>query len=236
MALVKAVTERDFISIRQAIAKLSSLKLGPASSPTYDGLTLTGLTASRLISTDDDKTLSSVGDLTSWIAGTDGEIDVADDGDGTVTVGIVNPLIVSKGGSGAATFTDHSILLGSETDAFTALGAATNGQLPIGSTGNDPVLATLIAGTGITISNGVGSITVSASSSGTHNELTGIQGGTTDENYHLTVDEYSLIHNGWTGTFYNNDDLPVYVENGLIVGSLATGSPIGLLLTLTYSP
>jgi hypothetical protein len=65
---------------------------------------------------------------------------------GAVTAGslvLTTDLAVTHGGSGASTFTDHSILLGSGTAAFTALGAATNGQLPIGSTGADPVLASL---------------------------------------------------------------------------------------------
>lgn len=58
--------------------------------------------------------------------------------------------------------TDHGLLVGSgQTNAITALAVATNGQLPIGSTGADPVLATLTAGAGITITNGAGSITSS---------------------------------------------------------------------------
>lgn len=69
-------------------------------------------------------------------------------------------ITVARGGTGAATLTDHGILLGSGTSAITPLGSATNGQLPIGSTGADPVLATLTAGQGITITNGAGSITI----------------------------------------------------------------------------
>lgn len=41
----------------------------------------------------------------------------------------------------------------------------TNGQLMIGSAGVNPVAATLTAGTGISISNGAGSITISGSGS-----------------------------------------------------------------------
>lgn len=41
----------------------------------------------------------------------------------------------------------------------------TNGQTFIGSTGNNPVAATLTAGTGISIVNGAGSITISGSGS-----------------------------------------------------------------------
>ena len=45
-------------------------------------------------------------------------------------------------------------------------GAGTNGQLLIGSTGSDPVLATLTAGTGINITNGAGSITIESTATG----------------------------------------------------------------------
>lgn len=101
-------------------------------------------------------------DLAKRILGTADEIDITDNGDETITVGIVNPLIVSKGGTGLATLTDHGLLLGSGTGAITPLAAATNGQLPIGSTGADPVLATL-TGTAnqITVTNAAGTITLS---------------------------------------------------------------------------
>ena len=148
-------------TIRQTIQRLSQ-QVHEGATPTFAGLTLSDLTASRLVSTDADKKLASVTDLTSWIAGVTNEIDVTDDTDGTITIGIVNPLIVSKGGTGAATLTDHGILLGSGTDAITPLGVATNGQLPIGSTGADPVLAALTGTTNeITITNAAGSITIS---------------------------------------------------------------------------
>jgi len=58
--------------------------------------------------------------------------------------------------------TNHSIQLGNASGSLTSLGVATNGQLPIGSAGADPVLATLTAGTGISITNGAGSITIDA--------------------------------------------------------------------------
>jgi hypothetical protein len=152
------VNPEDPHAVRRAFQTLQN-NLGYGATPKFAGLILTGLTASRLIWTDANKTLASK-DLVDLVAGTANEIDVADDGDGSVTIGLVNPLIVGKGGTGAATLTDHSILLGSGTDAFTALGAATNGQLPIGSTGADPVLATITEGTGITVTNGAGTITL----------------------------------------------------------------------------
>ena len=74
--------------------------------------------------------------------------------------------VVAGGGTGATSFTATSLLLGQGTSAITALGAASNGQLPIGSGGANPVLATLSQGTGISIANGAGSITISSTGGG----------------------------------------------------------------------
>lgn len=58
--------------------------------------------------------------------------------------------------------TNHGILLGSGASAITPLGVATHGQLPIGSTGADPVLAPITGTTNqITVTNAAGSITLS---------------------------------------------------------------------------
>ncbi len=76
------------------------------------------------------------------------------------------------GYDGTSTFngssvTQHSILLGgANSHTINNLGVATNGQLPIGSAAADPVLATLTPGTGITITNGAGSITINSSGGG----------------------------------------------------------------------
>tara|TARA_R110000796_G_scaffold229210_1_gene346453 strand:- start:646 stop:1917 length:1272 start_codon:yes stop_codon:yes gene_type:complete len=72
-------------------------------------------------------------------------------------------LPVESGGTGASTLTDGGVLLGSGTGAVTALGQATNGQLVIGSTGLDPVLATLQQGANISITNTAGGIEIAAS-------------------------------------------------------------------------
>jgi hypothetical protein len=58
-----------------------------ASSPTFAGATFNGLTASRLVATGAGKALASA-DANSWISGTTNEIDVADDGDGTITLSL----------------------------------------------------------------------------------------------------------------------------------------------------
>jgi hypothetical protein len=77
-----------------------------------------------------------------------------------LTTHISGTLPVANGGWGLATLTAHSLYVGNGTTAPTALGVATDGQIPIGSSGVDPVLATLTAGTGISITNAAGSITI----------------------------------------------------------------------------
>ena len=75
-------------------------------------------------------------------------------------------LPVASGGTGASTLTDGGVLLGSGTGAFTALGQATNGQLVVGSTGADPVLATLTGGANISVTNTAGAISIAATGLG----------------------------------------------------------------------
>ncbi len=105
MSLVSNPKPGDDVSVRQAIARLGSSKLGPKSSPKFLGVTTTTLTITGLTT---------------------------------------NSLIYPVSG------------------LLTSLGVATNGQIPIGSTGVAPVLAT-ITGTAnqITSTPGAGSITLS---------------------------------------------------------------------------
>lgn len=65
----------------------------------------------------------------------------------------------------SGTQTAHSIpvMQGTSTPSYKTL---TNGQVLIGSTGADPVAATLTAGSNITITNGAGSIQISSSGGG----------------------------------------------------------------------
>ena len=58
-------------------------------SPTFAGMSLSGLTATRLVSTDGTKALASTS-LSSWVAGTTNQITVTDDGDGTTTLSMPN--------------------------------------------------------------------------------------------------------------------------------------------------
>lgn len=88
---------------------------------------------------------------------------IVTDGGGSFSVGLLS---VAGGGTGAATLTDHGVLVGSGTAAVTPLTALTDGQLVIGSTGNDPVGAAITAGDGIDVTNAAGAITITATGSG----------------------------------------------------------------------
>jgi len=111
--------------------------------------------------------------------GTDANIDINITAKGTGHVIIddltlTNDLIVDNGGTGASTFTDHGVLVGSGVSAITALGVATNGQLIIGSTGADPVVASITStDSSITISVGAGTLDLSTNYSVTWSEQTG---------------------------------------------------------------
>lgn len=84
-------------------------------------------------------------------------------------VNITTAGLVRYDGAGtftAVTVTDHAVLIGAASNGITSLGPLTNGQLVIGSTGVDPSASTLTAGTGVSITNGAGSITINAAGGG----------------------------------------------------------------------
>lgn len=76
--------------------------------------------------------------------------------------GIIDP---THGGTGVANPTAHAIPIAEGSSDFNFL-TLTNGQLLIGFTGQDPVPASLIAGTNISITNGSGTITINATGPG----------------------------------------------------------------------
>ena len=73
--------------------------------------------------------------------------------------GVVTP---ANGGTGVSSPTAHTLPVAEGSSNFNFLGPLTNGQLLIGSTGLDPVPATLTAGTNISLVNAAGSITINS--------------------------------------------------------------------------
>jgi len=111
--------------------------------------------------------------------GTDGDIDINITAKGTGQVIIddlqlTTDLAVTEGGTGASTLTDHGVLVGSGTAAVTALAVGTNGQVLVGSTGADPVFATVAsADNSIEVTGGAGTIDLSATGTIAVNNQTG---------------------------------------------------------------
>ena len=93
----------------------------------------------------------------------------------------------------APTITQHATVIGAANNDITSLAAATNGQVVIGSTGVDPVLATLTQGTGISITNGAGSITIAASGTGAYLNVTGAPQAIAAGAGYITNDAGSLV-------------------------------------------
>lgn len=93
---------------------------------------------------------------------------------GTIGTGTWQGTAVSAvyGGTGVASPTAHTLPIAAGSSNFTFL-TLTNGQLLIGSTGADPVPATLTGGTGISIATGAGSITISSTGEIPYTEVTG---------------------------------------------------------------
>ncbi len=77
--------------------------------------------------------------------------------------GLSATLAVASGGTGATSMTDKAVVItqDSGTDTLSSVAMDANGELLIGGT-SGPAVATLTAGTGVTITNGDGTIQISA--------------------------------------------------------------------------
>lgn len=89
-----------------------------------------------------------------------------------------HPLPASQGGTGLASPAAHQLMVTEGSSAFNLLGVASNGQIPIGSIGSDPVLANITStGSTISITNGPGTINLEAAGGKVVQTLTGNSGG-----------------------------------------------------------
>ena len=80
--------------------------------------------------------------------------------------GFTVPVTVPGGGTGLTTATAHGVLIGEGTSAMAVSAAGTNGQAFLGSTGADPVFATLTTSTGVGYTTGAGTLAVDVKSGG----------------------------------------------------------------------
>lgn len=89
--------------------------------------------------------------------------------------------VVSYNGTGTFTgslITQNAMIYGGAANALVSTAAPTDGQILIGSTGVAPVLSVLTPGTGITITNGPGSITINSSNTPSNFPYTVVTGAT----------------------------------------------------------
>ena len=155
---------------------------------------------------------------------------------------VTGTLPVANGGTGATTLGANALLLGNGTSAVGSLGAATNGQIPIGRTGLSPVLANLIAGANVTITNGSGTITIAASLSAFTNTVnaagynlygTGwISGDTGSRGIKVTTTGQTFIGSGSPTPFFSGD---LNVASNIFVNGNAA-QVIGAVLTAVTAP
>ena len=122
----------------------------------------------------------------------------------SLSSGISGTLPVANGGTGLTTLTSNSLFVGNGTSALTALGVATNGQIPIGRTGLSPVLATLTAGTNVTVTNASGAITIAAS-------LTTLTANLNGAGYNI----YGL---GWLSGDGQNEGIAINASGQVFIG------------------
>ena len=142
---------------------------------------------------------------------------------GTIT--LAGTLAVANGGTGQTSYTDGELLIGN-------------------STGNTLTKATLTAGSGISITNGSGSITIAASGSGTVTSVDA-SGGTTGLSFSggpittsgtLTLAGTLITSNGGTGlTTYTAGDI-VYYATGTALSKLGIGSSTYILTSSGTAP
>lgn len=109
---------------------------------------------------------------TAWVNAMLAAADIPNLDASKITTGV---LPVARGGTNLSSLNGNRVMLSNAgATALVEAPAMTNGQLLIGSTGNAPVASTLTAGTGVTITNSTGGITIAAAGSGgTITALTG---------------------------------------------------------------
>ena len=154
--------------------------------------------------------------------------------------GLSATLAVASGGTGATSFADKSVIItqDSGTDTLAAVAMDADGELLIGGT-SGPAVATLTAGTGVTITNGDGTIEISAPDVGDITAVntasnSGLAGGATSGAVSLTVDPSNLA-DGSSVTVDTSNDLLILedVTDGTVYkvkpNQIASGSANALV-------
>lgn len=132
------------------------------------------------------------------------------------------PVNVADGGTGLTTITDHGVMVGSGTSAVTPLAVGTNGQVLVGSTGADPVFATLASSnSSITYATGAGTLGLTVTQA-TTSQVGGGQTATdaqaqaqTSTTALLTPSNLAAIQSGFNLTFRSSPLLQSNANTGV---------------------
>ena len=205
-------------------------------------LTGTGVGNMNSFTISDGSTSETISDgNTITFSGTSNEVDVAVSATDTVTIGLPSSitanltgnvtgnvsgtagglsstLAVASGGTGATSMTDKAVVItqDSGTDTLSSVAMDADGELLIGGT-SGPAVATLTAGTGVTITNADGAITIAAPDVGDITGVTagtGLSGGGTSGAVTLNVADLAVAQGGTGATSFADKAVIITQDTG----------------------
>jgi hypothetical protein len=129
--------------------------------------------------------------------------------------GATTKLAVAHGGTGVTSLTPNSVLSSNAAGDAVVSTHLNDGQIMIGTSAGGPTAANLTAGTGITITNAAGSITIAQNANGTNKQI-----------YNLNASNYSYTSNpapaGFTLTGTSVITITVFEKGGYPITATVT--------------
>jgi len=239
-----AVGDLLYADTTTTIAKLADVAVGSYlrsggvnTAPSWSTLTLPNTaTIGDLLFASAANTITNLADVATGNALISGGVGVAPlYGKIGLTTHISGILPIANGGTNSSTALNNNRIMVSNGGSIVESAALTDGQLLIGSTGLAPVVSTLTAGSGVSISNGAGSITISATGSGGTVTSVSVSGGTSGLTYTgnpvtgsgtITLSSGALVPSfGGLGTSLTpNPGAIIYSATGTTLNQTAVGT------------